>query len=164
MKGIDWYSDVNYFCLLVSEEYKIPVYKVCGILSALSPQNKFDQNIKDVISIIELRDKAKVATFNSNKEKALRILDAKNIGEVFREFKGLKTRAFFLNLYKVYCDNVTVDLWVIRKYRHLIKTKSLTNKSYRTIEKQVTSEAKKLGLHANQYQAHIWVNIRGSEY
>ena len=164
MKGLNWYSEVNYWCMIVSEEYKIPLYKVCGILSALSPQNKFNQNLEDVIKLIETKGKCKVATFNQNKDKAIRILNATNIGQVFREFKGLKTRAFFLNLYKVYDTNVTVDLWMIRMYKHKIKTKSLTNKSYKLIESEIQKEAKKINVYPNQMQAILWTQIRGSEY
>jgi hypothetical protein len=25
MKGINWYSDVNYWCMIVSNEYKLPL-------------------------------------------------------------------------------------------------------------------------------------------
>lgn len=164
MKGINWYSEVNYWCMIVSNEYKLPLYKVCGILSALSPQNKFDRNLEDVISLIETNGNCKVSTFGSNKEKAIRILNANNIGEVFREFKGLKTRAFFLNLYKVYDTNVTVDLWMIRLYKHIITTKSLTNKSYKLIEKEIQKEANKNNVYPNQMQAILWTQIRGSEY
>lgn len=164
MKGKDWYSEVNYWCNLIALEYGLPVYKVVGILSALSPRNKFDRNLEDVISVIEYRENAKVATFNQNKAKAVRILNANNIGDVLREFKGLKTRKFFLNIYKVYDNNVTVDVWMIRKYSKHIKTKSLTDKGYKLIENLIQKEANKLNVYPNEMQAIIWTEIRGSEY
>ena len=163
LNNINWYSEVNYWCNLVSLEYNVPIYKICGILSALSPRNKFDRNLTDTLSIITQGEKAKVSTFGNNKAKALRILDADNIGDVMREFKGLKTKKFFLNLYKVYDSNVTVDVWMIRYYKHMIKTKSLTNKGYLEIEQQIQKDAAKLNVYPNQYQAHLWAKIRGSK-
>ena len=141
MIGKNWYEEVNTWCQLVSLEYKIPVYKVVGILSALSPRNKFDRNINDVITLIEQGVNGKYGTFHNNRDKAIRILKANNINEVLKEFKGLKTRKFFLNIYKVWDHNVTVDVWMIRKYKAQIKTKSLTNKSYLLIEKLIQEQA-----------------------
>ena len=159
-----WYSEVNYWCSLVSMEYKVPMYKVCGILSALSPRNKFDRNLTDTLGVITMGKDAKVATFGNNKTKALRILEAKNIGEVLAQFKGLKTRKFFLNIYKVLDHNVTVDVWIIRYYKKMIKTKTLTNKGYLEIEKQIQKDAQKIGVYPNEYQAHLWAKIRGAKY
>jgi len=164
MIGINWYEEVNNFCLLVSLEYNVPVYKVAGILSALSPKNRFNRNLDDTITLITHGLDGKYGTFNNNRDKALRILNAKNIREVYNEFKGLKTRAFFLNIYKVYDYNVTVDVWMIRLYKDKIKTKSLTNKSYRMIESMIQDKASKLNIYPNQMQAVLWSEIRGSEY
>lgn len=164
MIGLNWYAEVNTWCQLVSLEYKIPVYKVAGILSALSPRNKFDRNLKDVLTLLEHGLNGKYGTFHNNRDKAIRILNADNINTVLKEFKGLKTRKFFLNIYKVYDTNVTVDVWMIRKYKDNIKTKSLTNKSYLRIEKVIQDEASKLNIYPNQMQAVMWSEIRGSEY
>ena len=164
MENSQWYTEVNSWCKIVSLEYNVPMYKVVGILSALSPRNRFNRNLDDTITLINQGLDGKYGTFHNNRDKAIRILNANNISEVLSEFKGLKTRKFFLNIYKVYCNNVTVDVWMIRKYKHIIKTKSLTNKSYLIIEELIQKEAIKHNLFANQMQAVMWSEIRGSSY
>jgi hypothetical protein len=161
--GLNWYDDVNDQCKTIAEYYDIPLYKVCGIVSALSPRNKFRRNMLDAIEIIKHGKKAKVATFHNNRDKAVRILNAKNSKEVYREFrKSLKTRNFYLNILRGKCNFVTVDVWMIRAYREHITTKSLTNKGYLMIEKLIQDEAKELGIYANQLQAIKWCEIRGA--
>lgn len=164
MENSNWYTEVNTWCKIVSLEYNVPMYKVVGILSALSPRNRFNRNLDDTITLIEHGLKGKYGTFHNNRDKALRILNAKNISEVLSEFKGLKTRKFFLNIYKVFDYNVTVDVWMIRMFKKQIKTKSLTNKSYLMIEKLIQKEANKYNLYPNQMQAVLWSEIRGANY
>lgn len=161
--GKNWYDDVREQCEQISEYYNVPFYKVCGIVSALSPRNKFRRNMLDAIDVIKYGNNAKVCTFNSNRDKAVRILNAKDCKAVYREFrKGLKTRNFFLNILRGKCNYVTVDVWMIRLYKDHIKTKSLTDKSYLAIEKMIQNEAKELGIYANQLQAIKWCEIRGA--
>jgi hypothetical protein len=161
--GLNWYDDVREQCEQISEYYNVPLYKVCGIVSALSPRNKFRRNMLDAIEVIKYGNKAKVATFNNNRDKAVRILNAKNSKQVYKEFKNsLKTRNFYLNILRGKCNFVTVDVWIIRAYREHIKTKSLTRKGYLAIEKMIQDEAKELGIYANQLQAIKWCEIRGA--
>ena len=69
----NWYIEVNFYCRFLSERYNIPLIKVCGILSALSPNNTFANNIDSLERFLETRGNCKVSTFNSQKNKALDI-------------------------------------------------------------------------------------------
>jgi len=165
IKGLNWYLHVRTWCDLVSEEYNLPVYKVVGILSALSPRNKFQRNLDDTINLIEHGLNAKYGTFHGNRDKAIRILNAENIGQVVREFKNArKTYSFFFNIYRVYCNKATIDVHMIRFYKKHITTKSLTDKTYTKIENMMRIEANKLNIHVNQLQAIRWYEQRGELY
>lgn len=159
--GLNWYETINSQCQDIADYYNLPLYKVCGIVSALSPRNKFKRNMEDTIAVIKFGINAKVATFGHNRRKAVAILEANSYSEVYAMFKGLKTRNFFTNLYKVHDDAVTVDVWMIRAYKEHITTKSLTDKGYRMIEKMIQDEARELNIFPNQLQAIKWCEIRG---
>lgn len=161
-QGLNWYHDINDYCKIVAEMYSLPLWKVCAILSALSPNNRFYRNVIDVISLIKYEEAAKVCTYNINKRKALQCLRANSFDECLALFKGRKTKSFFLNIYKPNdFDRVTVDIWMIRLFN--IKG-SLTDKRYRVIENIIKDYAAKVKLLPHQVQALLWIAIRGEAY
>jgi hypothetical protein len=161
-QGLNWYKDIHDYCRLVSDMYSIELWKVCAILSALSPNNRFYRNVIDVISLIKHKGNAKVCTYNSNKQKALKCLEANSFDECLKLFKGRKTLSFFLNIYKPLSnDRVTIDVWMIRYFD--IKG-SLTDKKYRQAETIVKQCADKLNMLPHQLQALLWIAARGNAY
>ena len=78
--GISWYRDALEFCETVALDYNLSVYVVAGVVTALSPRNKWDRNKQDAISLIKAFsegtsiDDVKVCTFSSNKNKAVTII------------------------------------------------------------------------------------------
>lgn len=119
-EGEEWYPSANEFATKLSQDYHTDFNKVCGVLSALSPQNRWDRNKRDAEQLIALHE----ADFNNvyygafggtgfyamrqPTDRAIDILNTK--GDVLDYFKSLKTRNFYLNI-KDPSDtsNLTID-------------------------------------------------------
>lgn len=167
-----WYYEIHDYCKTLSEYHNVPLIKVAGILSALSPNNTFRMNVMSLEKFLRTKGNCKVTTFGNQKKKAQTILAASDsISEDDVKTllgKGLKTRAFFENIYRPKTSQaVTVDLWQIRwaKSMGIIPKKgTLTDKRYRDISKAVTDYASGLGLLPHEFQAMTWTAIRGSDF
>lgn len=168
----NWYFEINEYCMHLSEAFDVPLIKVAGILSALSPNNKFEQNCIDLENFLITKGKSKASTYFNQREKALKILNLKNYDEETIKnilgIKALKTRAFFENIYRPETSEaVTVDLWQIRwaKRLNIIPEKGvLTEKRYRKISARVKKYAKRLDIMPHQFQALSWEYLRGAKY
>jgi hypothetical protein len=162
---MNWYFDVNDYCKTLSETYNVPLVKVAGILSALSPNTTFAHNIKSLEAFLRTKGNCKVTTFNSQKNKALTILNSHDnisIDEVKSILKGLKTQAFFDNIVRPETSqDVTIDLWMIRWAKI---EGSLTPKRYNETANKIKDLAKSLNLLPHQVQAKLWVDIRGKAW
>jgi hypothetical protein len=166
----NWYFDIHDYCKTLSEVYDVPLIKVAGIMSALSPNNTVRSNVISLEKFLRTKGNCKVTTFNQQKEKALTILNADDnitveqvkviLGE--KKDSGLKTKAFFDNIYRPHTSNeVTIDLWMIRWAKI---EGSLTPKRYRETAQKVKDLANKIGILPHQLQAKIWVDIRGEAW
>lgn len=171
MKGKDWYFEVNDYCKTLSEIYNIPLIKVAGIMSALSPNNTFKSNVRSLERFLKTKGNCKVTCFDSQKNKAIKILNTNDhsYGNVLELLgKGLKTRAFFCNIYQPHkSKKVTVDRWAHRWgiERNIVpKDKALTVKRYKAIEDAMIKESKRFDVLPHQFQAMAWVELRGKEY
>lgn len=171
MTAKNWYFTVNEYCLHLSEAFDVPLIKIAGIMSALSPQNKFDQNCIDLENFLMTSGTSKASTFGNQVNKAKQILFMTSPCEESVKAclgKGLKTRSFFENIYRPETsDAVTVDLWQIRwaKLLNIIPQQgTLTPKRYRKIEARVLKYANKLDIMPHQFQAMTWVQLRGATF
>jgi hypothetical protein len=167
----DWYFTINEYCLHLSCAFNVPVIKVAAIMSCLSPQNKFNQNCIDLENFLMSNGITGAATYGNQVIKARIILRLETYNEeIIQEIigKGLKTKAFFENIYRPHnSEKVTVDLWQVRwaKRLNIIPQKgSLTPKRYKIVSDAVKSEANKRGIMPHQFQALSWINERGSEF
>jgi hypothetical protein len=165
MGGLMWYKDANSFCRVVSKKYGIPTFTVASVVSALSPRNKWEQNLKDAVKVIEAfqagvsPESIKVCTFHKNKFKAFDILEGKK--EI--EFSSRKTYSFVKNISELNNDFVTVDVWHIRAcFNKMIIKKSLTPKEYDQIVKVTKKVAEENGFFGYEFQAVVWEQIRST--
>jgi hypothetical protein len=166
----NWYFEINDYCKTLSEVYNVPLIKVAGIMSALSPNNTVRLNCISLEKFLRTNGNCKVTTFDGQKSKALSILNAddnitvdqvKNILGSKKD-SGLKTKAFFDNIFRPESSQeVTIDLWMIRWAKI---EGSLTPKRYRDTAQKVKDLAKKIGVLPHQLQAKIWVDIRGEAW
>lgn len=165
--GKNWYIDAMNFASYLAEKYDIDKYIAATVISALSPNNKWERNKIDSETVIKAfqngiaPESIKVCTYNANKLKAFNALDGQLISE-----KAPKTHAFAMNVGLNSADHITIDKWHLRacviKPKEGIKecSESCTSVQYRRIEKITALLAKKLGLKGYELQAIIWVTIK----
>jgi len=157
--GFNWYKKANRICRSLAETHDLPVYKVVGILSALSPRNRWERNILDCESVIIHGINASVCTFNANKEKAVKILDCGDESELFSLLNGRKVQSFYNNILKPKkVSTVTVDVWAMRS----VGLDRAPNKGlYDSVERAYTELGELLGILPHEAQAVIWGVVRG---
>lgn len=162
--GRKWYESAHKICLDYASEFGTTTERVAQILSALSPNNKWERNIIDTRSVLEAvrsgvaAEDIKVCTFHSNKFKAFAVAR----GELNITATSPKTFAFVRNISALDETKVTIDLWHLRACYGVTVETGLTLKRYRELEALTISEAKKVGLKGYEFQAIIWEALRNS--
>lgn len=160
--GIEWYKEANSICRSLANKYNKPVETVASVLSALSPRNKWHQNIKDTETVLHAihnnipPDQVKVCTFNKNKLKAF--LLASNKTQITN--KSPKTFSFVQNIAKLNSNYITIDVWHLRACFGKTITSSITPKAYDQLTQLTINKAKQHGLKGFEYQAIIWNLIK----
>ena len=163
--GKQWYINANNICKDIAQKYQTDVLTAAQVIAALSPRNKWTQNIKDSYKIFDAvknnipAEKIKVCTFHTNKFKAYNI--AKNKIEITD--KSLKTYNFCKNIALLDKDSLTIDIWHLRAcFNKSIKIDSATigRPAYQQIKRLTINKAHKLGLTGYQLQAIIWLTIQ----
>lgn len=168
-----WYYEVHDHCKMLSDKHGVPLIKVAAMMSVLSPNVSFVQNVKSLENFLETGGDCTVSTYSKQKVKAdvIYALDNPSEDDVKQVIgKGLKTLAFFENIYRPQTSQaVTVDLWQVRwaKKERIIPMSAgvqPTITQYRKIAKRIQYRAKKLGMMPHEYQAMTWVEIRGKAF
>jgi len=163
--GLSWYKDANKQAVNIAKKYNLDVYKVSQVISALSPRNKWKQNLKDAEKLCEAfilglhPVDIKVCTFHTNKFKAFNIL-ANNINITNN---SLKTFNFVNNIAYLNNDFLTVDIWHLRacfKDNISIKNASIGKTAYQQIKSLTIKKANKLNLQGFELQAIIWITTQ----
>ena len=166
----NWYFEINDYCKTLSDVYNVPLIKVAGMMSALSPNNTVRLNCVSLEKFLRYKGDCKVTTYPIQKEKALTIYNSddnitvEEVKHILSNKKdgGLKTKAFFDNIFRPETsEEVTIDLWMIRWAKI---EGSLTPKRYRDVAQKVKDMAKEIGTIPHMLQAKIWVDIRGKAY
>ena len=173
--GIVWYAKALADCLWISEQTEVPLHIVVGVCAALSPNNKWDRNIDNTLSLIRAFlngddvETVKVSTYHTMKRKAWSILEAMpDQDEVIKILNGQKIVSFFCNIMGE--DTCTVDGHAKNIFygeRHGL-TSDKTNigkKEYATIQEAYVSAGKQVRfngrpLKAFEMQAITWVTWR----
>lgn len=166
--GRQWYSKAQKFCRELGKTYKVDPYVVASVLSALSPNNKWERNKIDTNNCVFAFKQGKgpssvsVCTYNANKEKAFKIL----YDDAQIKSYSPKTHAFAMNVGLLSKDHITIDKWHIRACLcspedGIVPTvDNITGKQYRRLEALTVDCA--AGMTGYEYQATIWVNIKES--
>ena len=162
--GIAWYKQAHYICKNLAEQYNTNLEVVASIISALSPRNKWDQNIKDTITVLNAisndlsPEDIKVCTFHKNKYKAF--LLGRGLTSITN--KSLKTFSFVNNIAKLDESYITVDVWHLRACFGKTITTTPTPKAYKQLQQLTIDKAKQKGLKGFEYQAIIWNSIKNN--
>jgi len=164
-QGIAWYKTANKEANKIAKKYNLDIYKVAQVISALSPRNKWKQNIKDANKLCEAYTLGlhptdiKVCTFHSNKFKAFNIL-ANNI-QITNN--SLKTFNFVNNIAYLNNDFLTIDIWHLRAcFNNMIKINNaaIGKIAYEQIKQLTLKKATKLGLKGFELQAILWLSAQ----
>ena len=164
-EGKQWYINANNICKDIAQKYQTDLLTAAQVIAALSPRNKWQQNIKDSYKIFEAiknniePEKIKVCTFHTNKFKAYNI--AKN--KITITDKSLKTYNFCKNIALLDKDSLTIDIWHLRAcFNKQIKINSATigRPAYQQIKQLTINKANKLGLTGYQLQAILWLTVQ----
>jgi hypothetical protein len=165
-EGMQWYETANeYVENMHRESSAFTTAQIAGVISALSPRNKWERNIQDAVSVLDAVEKnkhpndVKVCTFNTNKFKAFAIAQ----GTVGINNKSRKTFSFVKNISELDPNYVTIDVWHLRAMFGKTIKSGLTPKRYDELAEITKDEARKVGLLGYQYQAIIWTVIRNMD-
>ena len=167
--GRAWYGDAMDYARYLSNEFNVSRKVAAGVVSALSPNNKWERNKIDAFTVLQaVRDglgpeDVKVCTYDANKRKAFAI--ARGDESILR--KSPKTYAFAMNVGENSADHVTVDKWHMRacltsSRKRVRVQESPTAMQYRRIERLTAQLAKRRGYKGYELQAIIWVTIKNN--
>ena len=166
--GKQWYKEAQDFCKYLASEFDIDSYTCAAVVSALSPNNKWQRNKIDAFNVIKAFKQGKTpksvscCTYNANKEKSFAILK----GSIELSAKSPKTHSFAMNCGLLSSDHITIDKWhiracLVRPCNGVTDTiESITVAQYRRIEAITVKLAHKYGLKGYELQAIIWVAIK----
>ena len=165
--GKVWYDEAKEYVKILSLRFDTPQLICAGVLSALSPNNRWERNKLDAHTVLDAVSKSlsssqvKVCTFNNNKEKAFAIAR----GDIKILQQSPKTYAFAKNISGEDINKVTIDKWHLRAIQtrssspKACKT-SVTPLQYKLLEKDCQKVAKKYNINPSTLQAIVWVTIR----
>ena len=165
--GIEWYARAKREAKRISKRNAIPVKTVIGVMAALSPNNRWERNVKDADTMCrawvmgDCLSDFKVSCYNSMKEKAWSILvdEVNDDDDILTRLNGQKIRSFYSNIMGL--DEVTVDghaLNIARGYRVGL-TDDKTNigkRLYRELQDAYVRAAKRAGVKPHEMQAVTW--------
>ena len=165
--GKIWYDEAKEYVKVLSLRFNTPQIICAGVVSALSPNNRWERNKIDAHAVLDAvskgkdSDQIKVCTYNNNKLKAFAI--ARGDMRILKQ--SPKTYAFARNISGKDTHQVTIDKWHLRAVQTRSKSPkecktSVTPLQYKNLERDCQKVAKKYGLEPSVLQATIWVTIR----
>ena len=163
--GLNWYKEANNICKDIATKYNTTTLIAAQVISALSPRNKWDKNIKDSYKVFEAikngipAESIKVSTFHTNKFKSYAIIN----NNVQITDKSLKTYNFVNNIALLSNEHLTIDIWHLRAcFSRTIKIDkaSIGRIAYQQIKELTIKKANKLGIKGYELQAIVWGSIR----
>ena len=169
--GLTWYVNANTDCMRIANTLELPLHIVIGVVSALSPNNKWERNIVNAEDLCNAfingqdMDSIKVSTYHKMKEKAWSILQSMpSYDETINILNGKKIVSFFRNISGDETD-ITIDGHARNIYyndRQGLTTPNTNIKKneYLDIQKAYLRASKKLGVKAYELQAITWVAWR----
>ena len=121
--GIAWYAEAYEQCRAIADRFSMPIHIVTGVVAALSPNNRWEINIRNANDLIcafttgSTMDDVSVCTYSAMKQKAWSILeqmpdryeenDTLIVDEVKTILNGKKIVCFYENI--MGDDTCTVD-------------------------------------------------------
>ena len=169
--GMTWYLNANLYCKKISDELDIPLHIVVGVMSALSPNNKYERNIIDAHYLCKTfldgndMDSIKVSTYHNMKKKAWHILEQMpTYEETITILNGRKIISFFKNIMgdetEITIDGHARNIYYNDRQGLTTPNTNIKKLEYQDIQKAYQRASKKIGIKAYELQAITWVTWR----
>jgi len=180
MSGLDWYDRAYNLAVRFIHTYDgLTMGQAVGVISALSPNNKWERNCIDAEAMIKTwhiggdYNAIKVCTFNKNKQKAIAILsldmESVDTEAIANILSGQKVVAFYRSIMgdkNAVCVDGHAYAIFIGERVPASKTPSIAPKLFETIQRAYQLVAKRsvdlcgVELSPTQVQAVTWVTYR----
>lgn len=176
--GWTWYDRANAAARTLAETHNVPLYCAAGVIAALSPNNRWERNLRDAETLIRAYlngdhiESVSVATYHKMREKAWSVMDYgtshaehdTGTDAVARILNGQKIRSFFAGI--MGCrDECTIDGHArnIAYNERLSLTGSkftIGKREYAALQMAYAQAGRDLGIPAYVLQAITWVTWR----
>ena len=165
--GLEWYDRAKRYATIISNLSGVNLNTVVGVMAALSPNNRWERNVKDTERMVwawvkgeDLSD-FKVSCYNTMKQKAWSILEDNltDDTDILTRLNGQKIRSFYSNIRGL--DEVTIDGHAynialgIRQGLTSDKT-NMGKKLYREMQSAYVKAAKRVDVKPHELQAITW--------
>lgn len=165
LDGLTWYAEAHAFAQDLARATDTDLVSVAAVIAALSPQTRWDANKVAAIELLK-NDTRAPGMLVSNYQRALRVLNAGQHGALSAlQANGTesapKISAFARNILGD-TDRVTIDAWATRAALGTGHDDLLSRVGmYDAIAEQYRFVAKELGIDAPDFQAIVWIAVRG---
>jgi len=167
INGVEWYDRAKRAAIDIAEYTNIHVNTVIGVMAALSPNNRWERNVRDteVMCVAWVNGDAmsdfKVSCYNTMKAKAWSILvdELNDHDDILTRLNGQKIRSFYSNI--VGLDEVTIDghaLNIALGFRQGLTTDAtnMGKKQYKELQIAYVKAAKRVKVKPHVLQAITW--------
>jgi len=167
INGVEWYDRAKRYADTISKWTNTNLNTVIGVMAALSPNNKWERNVKDCERMVQAwksgddLDDFKVSCYNTMKLKAWSILENNltSDDEILTRLNGQKIRSFYSNIRGL--DEVTIDghaLNIALGIRQGLTTDktNMSKKVYRQMQEVYVRAAKRVDIKPHVLQAITW--------
>ena len=171
INGVEWYDRAKREAQRIAEYTNINIRTVVGVMAALSPNNRWERNVRDAEVMCERwvngdsLDRFKVSCYNTMKAKAWSILEDEldDDDDILTRLNGQKIRSFYSNI--IGLDEVTIDghaLNIARGYREGLTTDktNMGKRQYRELQLAYVKAAKRVKVKPHVLQAITWTTWR----
>lgn len=169
-EGKAWYREAHEFAMQLTETYEIPIYRVVGVIAALSPSVRWEANKEQAENLCKAYvgegslSKVVLTTYGPQARKAQEILKTGNDFEDVTFLLGrraFKTISFFSNIL-CYPNslNVTIDQHIIDAAGYSGQWTQGARGCYDLLTEAITQLAEEANLMPCEYQAIIWVTYK----
>tara|TARA_B100000927_G_scaffold222519_2_gene182446 strand:- start:1649 stop:2239 length:591 start_codon:yes stop_codon:yes gene_type:complete len=165
--GVEWYDRAKRYADTISKWTNTNLNTVIGVMAALSPNNKWERNVKDCERMVQAwksgddLDDFKVSCYNTMKQKAWSILEDNltSDDDILDRLNGQKIRSFYSNIRGL--DEVTIDghaLNIALGVRQGLTTDktNMSKKVYRQMQEVYVKAAKRVDIKPHVLQAITW--------
>lgn len=171
-EGMHWYSVARTGAFVLANEHGITVRKAAGVIAALSPNLKWELNIKAADTIIKAKklgidyQDATCPAYKANRLKAYKVLECDNDDNIPEILNGLKITSFYNCIVDENTDDICIDGHARNIYfneRLVLKNNAINKTQYRFLQQEYRLATETINLAYGfsltpaQVQAVTWV-------